>query len=67
MIRIIKEFLIMFVLLFFVISGLLFGWSAVHGHYEEKTISHQVQPQKSQLITTLSPIILKISFNIPFM
>jgi hypothetical protein len=67
MIRIIKEFLVMFVLLFFVISGLLFGWSAVHGHYEEKTISHQILPQKSQLITTLSPIALRIFFNIPLM
>jgi hypothetical protein len=54
MIQIIKEFLVMFVILFFVISGLLFGWSAVHGHYAEK-VSHQpVQPQQSQLIITLN-------------
>lgn len=50
--RIIKEFLIMFFVLFFVISGLLFGWSAVHGHYAEKATFQQVQPQKRQLIIT---------------
>jgi hypothetical protein len=54
MIQIIKEFLVMFVILFFVISGLLFGWSAVHGHYAEKVNHQPVQPQKNPLITTLN-------------
>ncbi|MBL1262607.1 hypothetical protein [Candidatus Methylomicrobium oryzae] len=50
MLQIIKEFLMIFILLFLVISGLLFGWSAVHGQYEEKTISYPVNPQKGWLI-----------------
>jgi hypothetical protein len=54
MIQNIKEFLVMFVILFFVISGLLFGWSAVHGHYAEKVNHQPVQPQKKPLITTLN-------------
>lgn len=52
MLQIIKEFLMMFFLLFLVISGLLFGWSAVYGQYEEKTISYPVNSQKSRIITT---------------
>lgn len=65
MIRTIKEFLVMFVILFFVMSGLLFGWSAVHGQYEEKTVSHQAPFQKNQLITILNPIALRMPFNMP--
>lgn len=64
MIRTIKEFLVMFIILFFVISGLLFGWSAVHGQYEEKAVFHQAPLQKSPLITIINPIALKMPFNI---
>jgi hypothetical protein len=55
MIQIIKEFLMMFIILFLVISGLLFGWSAVHGQSQEKTISYPINPDKSRLILTQSP------------
>lgn len=62
MMQIIKEFLVMFFILFLVISGLLFGWSAIQGQYEEETISYPVNPQKNRMITTLSPIRLRHFF-----